>query len=388
MADDKSGKPPPLMGATAIRPPDREGAEKYTYMLYDPKNGTILTRTPKSWALIILFYCIYYSCLAAFWAACMTIFLKIQIRYDEPTWKTDKSLIGVNPGLGVRPSQMDKKVDTSIFTIDMKFKWDLVNANETVIAEAIKADEDELAKKEKIFGGIRAIGGSKGYAYRAHDFFKAYGKNDNGDGENCIDGTHTNEKGYRKDKNKFCIFNLGDLGDCKDFPYGYSNTSFAPCVFLKLNRIMGLEPKPITAENKDKQDASLKKDPSALRFLTDLETAEYAPGVYVKCEGAYPADQEVLEGKMFMYPKAGEIKNTAKIDLKYFPYSKKRTHNENPLVAIQFKDLYVNPEGKEGGPIPGAGRLVHIICKAYYDKVIHSKKDHAGLVKFEMYLDD
>jgi len=137
----------------------------------------------------------------------------------------------------------------------------------------------------------------------------------------------------------------------------------------------------------DKQDASLKKDPSALKFLTNLEDADYAPGVYVKCEGAYPADQEVLKGKMKMYPEAEGIENTAKIDLKYFPYSKKRTHNENPLVAIQFKGLYDPPEGKEK-PIPGAGRLVHIICKAYYDKVIHSKKDHAGLVKFEMYLDD
>ena len=65
--------PPPLMGATAIRPPERKGAEAYTYLLYDPKNGTILTRTPKSWGLIILFYCIYYSCLAAFWLACMKI---------------------------------------------------------------------------------------------------------------------------------------------------------------------------------------------------------------------------------------------------------------------------------------------------------------------------
>jgi len=34
MADKQ---PPPLMGATAIRPPDRVGAEKYTHILYDPK---------------------------------------------------------------------------------------------------------------------------------------------------------------------------------------------------------------------------------------------------------------------------------------------------------------------------------------------------------------
>lgn len=385
MADDKSGKPPPLMGATAIRPPDRVGAEKYTYILYDPKNGTILTRTPKSWALIILFYCVYYSCLAAFWIACMTIFLKIQINPDEPTWKLDKSIIGTNPGIGVRPSQTDKKVDSGIFAIDTNFTWGH-GPNEEKIAAAIKTDEEAL-KKEGISGGIKAIGGSKGYAYRTHDFFKAYGDNEEKtkDGMKC-NSTHLKEGGYRSAKNKFCIFDLATLGVCKNFPYGYSSESLAPCIFLKLNRIMGLEPVPISAKNKDKQDASLLKDDSAQKFLTQLANTKptpYAPAVYIKCEGAYPADKEALYKKMEMFPEAPGIDNTAKIDLKYFPYDKKRKHNENPLVAIKFNGLFVKP--KTG---PGAGRLVHIICKAYYDKVVHSKKDKAGLVKFELYLDE
>jgi len=152
---------------------------------------------------------------------------------------------------------------------------------------------------------------------------------------------------------------------------------------------MGLEPKPINAKNLKKQDASLEKDQSAQDFLKELGTADYPKGVFIKCEGAYPADVELLNGKMKMFPEAtfpkGNITNTAMIDLKYFPYDKFRKHNENPLVAIQFPNLFVSPEGH---PIPGAGRLVHIICKAYYNKVIHSKKDHAGLVKFELYLDE
>ena len=385
MADDKSGKPPPLMGATAIRPPDRVGHEKYTYILYDPKNGTVLTRTPKSWALIIIFYCIYYSCLAAFWIACMKIFLTIQINEVEPTWKLDESIIGINPGIGVRPSQTEEEVDTGIFLVDRKFAWDK-GTDENEIEKRINKTLEDL-KKAKKWADLKAVGGSEGYALRAHDFFHAYGKNDNGD---ALDNCEVDEDGYRKAQGKFCPFDMSTLkstnkylvgqqmieSNCKDFPYGYSNSNLSPCVFLKLNRIMGLKPKPI--KDKDAQDDSLKKEDSAKEFLDQLEVKSYPDGVYIKCEGEYPADKEFLEDKLEVMPAAPGIKNTAIIPLKYFPYDKKRAHNENPLVAIQFKNVF-NVKEREG-------RLVHIICRAYYDKVIHSKKDKAGLVKFEIYL--
>lgn len=380
MADDKSGKPPPLMGATAIRPPDRVGMEKYTHIIYDPKNGTFFTRTPKSWALITIFYCIYYSCLAAFWMACMTIFLKIQINDKTPTWMLDDSIIGTKPGIGVRPSQADEEVDSGIFHIDDKFSWNH-GTNEEQIQKAIKKDIDDLVKAKK-WGSIKAIGGSKGYAYRAHDFFKAYGKNDSGDAlTTCAGDAHQNADGYRSDKYKFCEFEMAKLGECRNFPYGYSESNLSPCVFLKLNRIMGLKPTPITADNAAEQDASLLKDDGAKKLLEDLKTQGYPAGVYIKCEGAYPADKEILRtGTMDMYPKAQGIENAAIIPLKYFPYDKKRDHNENPLVAVQFNGLFDTPLRE--------GRLVHVICKAYYDQVVHSKKNKAGLVKFELYLNE
>jgi len=61
---------------TAIKPVgwDRSGCEAFQYFLYNPETGEILSRTPLSWAKIIIFYCIYYTCLAAFWIGCLHIF--------------------------------------------------------------------------------------------------------------------------------------------------------------------------------------------------------------------------------------------------------------------------------------------------------------------------
>jgi len=393
MADDKSGKPPQtLMGATAIRPPERKGAEKYTYMLYDPKNGTILTRTPKSWALIIIFYCIYYSCLAGFWAACMTIFLKIQINEHEPKWMMGDSIIGKNPGIGVRPAQITEKVDTGIFALDSGFEWADPNKD---VSEHIKEVVEKKLKRpvlteDEITEEIGKIEGSQGYAFRMYEFFKAYGHNEEGDKiePDCQDSDL--EDGYRKENKKFCAFDRATLETCQNFPYGYAaGDNFAPCIFLKLNRIMGLKPVPIDGTNFNQQDASLKDDDSTDTFLKQLKAKNYMPdnekSIYIKCEGEYPADKEVLKGKMKMYPEATGVENTARIPLKYFPYDKKRQFNENPLVAVQFLNLFDIAPGQKATT---HGRLVHIICKAYYDKVVHSKKDKAGLVKFELYLDD
>ena len=54
---------PKLLGGTAIKPPERHGFEKISYLIYNKDNGEILTRTPKSWALIFIFYVIYYTLL-------------------------------------------------------------------------------------------------------------------------------------------------------------------------------------------------------------------------------------------------------------------------------------------------------------------------------------
>ena len=71
MADKK----PEILGATAFKPVERHGWEAIKYFIHNPETGEYFTRTPKSWALIFIFYVIYYSCLAAFWAGMLAIFL-------------------------------------------------------------------------------------------------------------------------------------------------------------------------------------------------------------------------------------------------------------------------------------------------------------------------
>ena len=55
------------------------------YLIYNPETGKIFTRTPKSWLLITVFYLIYYSCLAGFWAAMLNIFF-LTLEDHQPKW--------------------------------------------------------------------------------------------------------------------------------------------------------------------------------------------------------------------------------------------------------------------------------------------------------------
>ena len=88
------------IGCSAIKPVERHGLEALKHFLYDPDTGAILSRTPKSWALITIFYTIYYSCLAAFWYVCLLIFFStLPDAAAGPKWQQENSLIGINPGM-------------------------------------------------------------------------------------------------------------------------------------------------------------------------------------------------------------------------------------------------------------------------------------------------
>merc|ERR1712038_860234 len=110
MADDAKLQEIQKLGGTAIKPVgwDRTGWEAFQYMLWNPDTGEVLTRTPLSWLKITVFYCIYYSCLAGFWIARMNIFFAtLPENMDGPKWQQADSIIGVNPGVGLRPRNTD-----------------------------------------------------------------------------------------------------------------------------------------------------------------------------------------------------------------------------------------------------------------------------------------
>ena len=192
-----------LLGVTAIKPKERHGWEAIQYFLYDNETGAIMGRTPKSWAMITLFYTVYYACLAGFWAFCMYIFL-LTIDEKMPKWQEDASLIGTSQSLGIRPNQSNEFIDSGMITFN-------------------------TAAKESTDG--HHVAGWGEWSARIDDFLEPYRKNK---GVDCAGG----EK--QPGAEQFCKFPLELLGPCGTGNFGYEVGK--PCVILKLNKIYGLTP--------------------------------------------------------------------------------------------------------------------------------------------------
>jgi len=345
---DKVDTPAPVktgqvqaLGGTAIKPVgwDRTGWEAFRYMLYDPDTGEVLTRTPLSWLKITVFYCIYYSCLAGFWIACLHIFFAtLPDIQNGPKWTQTGSLIGINPGVGLRPRNNDKNIDSQMFVL--KF-----------------GDTNKHPSEREGEGELNAD-----YAERMSKFLEVYNNTKMNTVYDIV-----------KRKNlKYPIFTpTAELGAaCGEFPYGYvanSTHEVAPCIFVKLNTIWGWKPAPYVVSAKTPKE--LKKHLEGDEGIKKYNNTN----VWIDCQGRYAADKEALEGNIEYFPKSRGL------PFKYFPYAGK-TKNEDgsvklnyhpPLVAIQFKPKVL-------------GQLIHIECRAYYKGVNHVTKTKEGLVQFEL----
>jgi len=356
------------IGMTAIKPVgwDRSGCEAFQYFLYNPETGEILSRTPLSWAKIIIFYCIYYTCLAAFWIGCLHIFF-LTVPEAHPRWTLDASIIGSNPGVGLRPSSADERIDSSIFALEVGS------------TDNQPTDEDGEGDKNIDF------------AKRAEKFLAQYSNTTNL--VNCVDNQRLDGQG-----GKGCIFDPAvELGSCADYPYGYVlpkasldgqsgyNPGFVkPCLFLKLNKIFGWEPTPITCQNEkcaNLQDEKYKKMSDGLKNRIAANYAENDTDyVYIDCFGRYAADQEALS--LTYFPENQGLPSS------FFPYTGGNYHA--PLVAIQVdlgkNEATCSKDRSRPYLASRCGQLVHIECRAWFDGVEHRTKDKAGLVQFEVQL--
>jgi len=335
-----SGPAPETLGGTAIKPVgwDRKGMEAFKYLLYNPETGEILTRTPLSWLKITVFYTIYYSCLAGFWLACLNIFfLTLPEKEAGPRWQLDYSRIGNRPGVGLRPKNIDKLIDSQMFVLK-------------------KDDTNTIATDDNGEGELNID-----YAKRLKKFLNVYDLPANGS--------------YKE-------FDLvSELGDCGTEPYGFivddTNPQVSPCIFVKLNKIWGWTPHPLNATDFTVDDDDVKKGkypepkyPESLR--QHVISQNFAKKVWVDCKGRYAADQEAL-GDMEYHP------SHRGFDQKYFPFMGDLSTTENnyhsPLVAVKIKTDKI-------------GQLIHVECRAYYRGVEHVSKDRTGLVQFEVLIAD
>jgi len=330
---------PPMLGGTAIKPVERHGMEAIKYFFHNPDTGEIMTRTPMSWLLITVFYVIYYSCLAAFWAICMVIFLQT-VDYNEPKWQTDSSIIGKSPGLGLRPKQSEDLVDSAIIMFNKENKTSRTE-------EDMKTDKvphgDEW--KERIETFLEDYENSTKIAKR----------------KSCTAADKVEEK-------QACNFPVDDIKKACGDDFGYGKTG-APCIFLKLNKIYGLTNEPIDFDKEDPVSVS-RQDPKMSDELEEhIKKQTNKDQVWVDCQGKYPADKEALEGRITYVPESRGLPNF------YFPYQKQDDY-VSPLVAVKF-----NPRGTPG-------QLIHIECRAWAENIGYNRRDKVGISVFELQVMD
>jgi len=257
--------------------------------LYDRESGAIFTRTPASWAKIGLFYCVYYSCLAGFFAGMLTIFLRGFTDEIAPRLVGRESILPQNPGMGFRPQPDEEK-------------------------SLIKYDPENVKSYQKYVDAMEAyLTNPLGQAMGIHVGVNYFEGQDDEKFQQCSEESHFE---VRTHLSKPCAYDLntmrGVYEEClqtnatsANMTYGFE--SGQPCVAVKLNRIF--------------------------EFVPILKNRSETPYLEIRCEGLHAADQDNI-GHLDYYPKAG-------IDTWHFPYVGQKNYL-SPLVFVKFRNVTRN----------------------------------------------
>lgn len=372
-----------MLGATAFKPVERHGLEAISWFLYDKNTGAIMGRTCKSWALITIFYIIYYSFLAGFWAICFAVFWNTTIDLKKPRWENKNGNIGNSPGLGVRPSQTWKLMDSGMFVFNHVAKdakdgiegyqgW--VDRTQEFLDETYWDNSDDCIEycknkegcdQDKICKYLPKKGKIYAQTKKKEDIHPNFKMLDN-EGKPVAIDDKKNDKTFDEVSmrtEQFYHFDRSSLGDCtKENGFGFA--AGKPCILLKLNKIYGVEHEYF---NNVTEAEKILEEKLPTELAAHINTKVYTDHVWVDCHGENPMDQENL-GKVNYFPASRGFPSV------YYPY-KNAPGYQTPLVAVQFEKLE-------------PGLLYHIECRAYAGNIGYDRNDRIGKAHFEILVHD
>lgn len=215
-------------------------------IIYNKEAGTIFTRTPESWGKIGLFYLVYYSGLAAFFGAMLSVFLFAFTDDTAPLLVGEKSILPPNPGMGFRPMPDETKTfiqySKSKNATYLPYINDLNNfLNETKARQPVSYLMDQSSLRDC-----------------------------------AVDPPAPAELTANSTACKFKVDEMEDvMANCVDVGYGFE--AGTPCFAVKLNKIF--------------------------EFVPELMN-NTGPNLQLKCEGEYAADKDNV-GTIEHYPKDG-----------------------------------------------------------------------------------
>lgn len=314
---------------------------------YNSDEGTVLGRTAGSWIKIIVFYIIYYICLAAFFCLNYYLFSRTLIE-NEPKWKLGESLIGTNPGVGFRPvPDQDANAESTLIWYNHKTTRD---------ADFWHSQLDKFVKEAELPEDTPGV-------------------------VNCEIG------GESSSASKSCrVRALPDDKKCTaDKSFGYLEAK--PCVLVKLNKIYGWQPEPFGIDENGKYDSTLLQieldeyvqNNEMPRSLVDeinrqvqadtANAAEILKTVWFSCQGENVGDQESLPDQAITYEPLQGIRGY------YFPYLNQKNY-KSPYVMVHLD-------------IPDTSRhtLINVECRAWAKNIKHDKIARLGSVHLEVMVD-
>ena len=286
----------------------------------------------------------------------MVIFLQT-VDYHEPKLQNVDSIIGMSPGLGLRPKQSQELIGSSII---------MFNKDKQTARSVEEKEKDKVPRvnewSERIKEFLSDYENATQVAARRKDCdFNTFDQ----EGNKIVKGARSDSV---DDKGEIqygaCHFPVDEIKSRCGSNFGYDKAT--PCIFLKLNKIFGLENYAISLEYLHEYYEYLDMDRQMIDAISSAKNNDH---VWVNCYGKYPADKKVLGDGIEYIPKTRGIPNY------YFPYLNQKYYI-SPLVAVKFSPKLV------------PGQLIHIECRAYARNIGYDRRDKVGISEFELQIMD
>lgn len=310
--------------------------ENFKLFLWNPQTRQSMGRTGDSWLKLIAFYIALYSCLAAIWSLYYSLFhLTISDRY--PKWQLDESIIGSNPGVGMRPQSPRQRIESALISYRQGFNGDFKHW-----VDDLNEYLDEL--------NLATAGASNEPGQEANQTGGAEPERAPLEaGRPAVQVNCNTEKSHQERMETVCPFDSSSIpAECR----AAQNFSFAtgrPCILIKLNRIYGWRPQPY-----------------ASRPANYPQGAPFTPGnIQITCEGQHDPDKEHV-GEIEYFPAGG-------IETKYYPFLNQPGY-QSPYVMVHFKS-------------PKLNTLIYVECKAWAENVEHERYSRKGMTSFELFIE-
>ncbi|KAM3173821.1 hypothetical protein ACTXT7_011822 [Hymenolepis weldensis] len=174
----------------------KDKCRSFGLAILNPKEKTLFGRTCRSWTLIFIYYCFFYSILASLWIGMLSVLIYGLINAQSPSMTGMQSLLRLNPGLSIVPPADDDASLIQVTIFDSKVKEDYLN------------------------------------------YMKEYLSKYQMESTNCDFETGQRKRGTIQEP---CEFPLSLLGPCA-FPEKYLADNNNACYYIKLNKIYGYLP--------------------------------------------------------------------------------------------------------------------------------------------------